>query len=317
MIKEGQANWKVYIHTTPNGKKYIGITSQDPERRWRGGNGYYNHRYFFNAIKRYGWEKIKSEIVASGLSEQEAKAEEIRLIDKHDAANREKGYNLTLGGCGRKGQGLVTDEQKEKLSKSLRGYNSFLTEDDILDIKTRLLDGVSLAEIKREYGMTSAHLSRIINGLNWGYIMPSFTKQYKEKQARQERELSRRVVALYEQYKSIEKSATAAGIGYDKARTILIKCEIDFGAAKATETRTKVAQEYCGDASKAYLMKKYNITSQKFNNYTQGMTREKEKKKTDKQRKEMCELRKQGVLVKDIAKRYGCHREKVSKLTKG
>ena len=35
------ANWKLYCHTFPNGKKYIGITKQDPARRWgKDGNGY-------------------------------------------------------------------------------------------------------------------------------------------------------------------------------------------------------------------------------------------------------------------------------------
>ena len=34
--------WCVYMHTSPSGKKYIGITSQEnPERRWgAGGSGY-------------------------------------------------------------------------------------------------------------------------------------------------------------------------------------------------------------------------------------------------------------------------------------
>ena len=27
-------NWKVYCHTFPNGKKYVGITGQSPESRW-------------------------------------------------------------------------------------------------------------------------------------------------------------------------------------------------------------------------------------------------------------------------------------------
>ena len=30
----------VYIHTAPNGKMYIGQTSQKPEARWNNGRGY-------------------------------------------------------------------------------------------------------------------------------------------------------------------------------------------------------------------------------------------------------------------------------------
>ena len=43
----------VYMHVTPNNKRYIGITSTDPIKRWHYGNGYKQHSYFFNAIKKY------------------------------------------------------------------------------------------------------------------------------------------------------------------------------------------------------------------------------------------------------------------------
>lgn len=32
--------YKVYKHTFPNGKKYIGITKLTVENRWRSGKGY-------------------------------------------------------------------------------------------------------------------------------------------------------------------------------------------------------------------------------------------------------------------------------------
>lgn len=32
--------WTVYRHTSPSGKVYIGITSQNVERRWNSGKGY-------------------------------------------------------------------------------------------------------------------------------------------------------------------------------------------------------------------------------------------------------------------------------------
>ena len=45
--------WTVYCHTTPSGKRYIGITSQKTEDRWRNGNGYKNTP-FGKAIEKYG-----------------------------------------------------------------------------------------------------------------------------------------------------------------------------------------------------------------------------------------------------------------------
>lgn len=32
--------YSVYVHTTPNGKRYVGMTSRDLSARWRNGLGY-------------------------------------------------------------------------------------------------------------------------------------------------------------------------------------------------------------------------------------------------------------------------------------
>lgn len=49
---EEQKNYKVYIHTLPNGKRYVGITKQDVKDRWRSG------KYCFRQLRKRG--KIKA-----------------------------------------------------------------------------------------------------------------------------------------------------------------------------------------------------------------------------------------------------------------
>ena len=45
----------VYQHKNKiTNKSYIGITSQEPEQRWKNGNGYINHPKFYPAIQKYG-----------------------------------------------------------------------------------------------------------------------------------------------------------------------------------------------------------------------------------------------------------------------
>lgn len=36
----------IYMHEFPDGKKYIGMTSQTPERRWKTGEGYKKTKVF-------------------------------------------------------------------------------------------------------------------------------------------------------------------------------------------------------------------------------------------------------------------------------
>lgn len=87
----------VYKHTCPNGKVYIGITSRNPKIRWGCGSNY-KTQTFGRAIKKYGWDNIKHEILYEGLSEQEASEIEKALIKEYDATNPECGYNVNAGG---------------------------------------------------------------------------------------------------------------------------------------------------------------------------------------------------------------------------
>lgn len=89
----------VYKHIFPNNKVYIGVTCRKPEYRWDNGNGYTNaQRKIYNAIKKYGWENVKHEILFENLTKEEAEQKEIELIDKYNSTNDNYGYNIEKGG---------------------------------------------------------------------------------------------------------------------------------------------------------------------------------------------------------------------------
>lgn len=126
-------SWKVYIHTTPNNKYYIGITSRDVEKRWQKGTGYVNNPYFYNSILKYGWDNIQHEIVAENLTMQEAANFEMILISKLKSNNSKSGYNLSPGG--EKGCG-ASIKTKHKMSE-LKLYNFYKDKQILqLDVKT-------------------------------------------------------------------------------------------------------------------------------------------------------------------------------------
>lgn len=107
-------------------RKYIGITCQNPTQRW-GSNGvrYKKNKYFYSAIKKYGWSNFKHEILFEELSWDQACLKEKALIKLFDTTNHAKGFNFTLGGEHNK----VTEETKQKLSDSNRKYN--ISKDDL------------------------------------------------------------------------------------------------------------------------------------------------------------------------------------------
>jgi hypothetical protein len=116
-------NWKVYVHTFPNNKKYFGITCRDdPNIRWQNGKGYGKDAQpvMYNAIQKYGWDNVKHEILFSGLSKKEAELKERELISLYKTNCKRYGclygYNMTDGGEGTLGH-KVSKESKKKMSE--------------------------------------------------------------------------------------------------------------------------------------------------------------------------------------------------------
>ena len=105
----------VYKHTNKiNGKMYIGQTCQKPQKRWSNGKHYETSTYFNNAIQKYGWDNFEHEIIATGLTLNEANSLEEKLIIELELMNSDKGYNLRSGGK----NNLLSKETKRKISES-------------------------------------------------------------------------------------------------------------------------------------------------------------------------------------------------------
>lgn len=83
----------VYRHTCPNSKVYIGITNCTPETRWQSGYGYKQNVTFFRDIVKYGWDNIKHEVLAEGLTREEALRMESDLIEAHQSMRPQYGHN--------------------------------------------------------------------------------------------------------------------------------------------------------------------------------------------------------------------------------
>ena len=114
----------VYKHTVPNGKCYIGITGQNPLKRWQKGYGY-KGQVFFYAIQKYGWENIAHEIIKENLTEEEAQQLEIELIAKYKSNQADFGYNISSGGKGTHhiNTGCIDENNLKHYSRPVNQYD--------------------------------------------------------------------------------------------------------------------------------------------------------------------------------------------------
>ena len=97
-------HWTIYCHThTDSGRRYIGLTSQTMEKRWK------NHIYaaksskdgrwhFPNAIRKYGKDAFTHKILEICDTLESAGIAEVKWIKFYDSRNPDRGFNLTKGG---------------------------------------------------------------------------------------------------------------------------------------------------------------------------------------------------------------------------
>lgn len=162
----------VYKHTNNiTNRVYIGITSQNPLKRWDNGNGYKQCSLFYNAILKYGWDNFKHEILFDNLSKEEAETKEVELIAFYKSNQRKCGYNLAKGGnCTGKEQ--LTEEHKKKISEKMRGRK--LTDEHKKHLSEKFKGRKMSIEARQK--MRAYHLGRTITEDNKNKLIKSRSK---------------------------------------------------------------------------------------------------------------------------------------------
>lgn len=117
-----ERNNYIYCHTNKiNGKKYIGRSFQNPQKRWRNGEGYKGSPYFYHAIQKYGWDNFEHTILLDNLTLEESYLQEKKFIEMYNSANPEKGYNISFGGDGCSGR-IYSEEEKRVIGERSKTY---------------------------------------------------------------------------------------------------------------------------------------------------------------------------------------------------
>lgn len=170
--------FSVYMHISPNGKRYIGITKQKPTKRWQNGGGYKNQPFMWKAIKKYSWNNIKHEILFTDLTKEEAEQKEIELIAKYKTTNSRYGYNVSNGGnC----LGTLSDVTKEKIRNANLGKSKSEKTREKISVTLTGRKHTEEEKIKISYSLKEnrRHCKKVIN-LNTGKVYQSLSDVAKE-----------------------------------------------------------------------------------------------------------------------------------------
>ena len=106
--------YSIYVHTTPDGRKYVGSTSQEPYKRFGRGSTYKKHTSFYDAIKSVGWDNIEHQILETVEDKETAIKREEYYTLLWRTNEPEFGYNIYVGS-------IPNEENKKKRSESLKG----------------------------------------------------------------------------------------------------------------------------------------------------------------------------------------------------
>lgn len=146
----------IYCHTFPNGKRYIGITRTSPKRRWGKGRNYNTCPLMDRAVRKYGWENIKHEVIDTAESREEAEVKERQYIEQFMSDQPEHGYNILPGGD--VATNPLTEEIRYKLGNGQRGRSR--TDEEKSRISAGVRETFSRPDSNGHLGMHHADSAR-------------------------------------------------------------------------------------------------------------------------------------------------------------
>ena len=170
-------------HNLVNGKRYIGKRKYDAAGRWVDylGSGVVLSR----AIRKYGKENFRREIIDTATSDKELSEKEQLWIEYYNATRSDDFYNVAPGGDGGNVRAGYTKEQfelseKKRIDAVRRGISrgehcgaSKLTECEVQSIISELLSGQYITAVAHKLGIAMETVRDIRNHKSWTHLTDS------------------------------------------------------------------------------------------------------------------------------------------------
>lgn len=321
------------IRNTVNGKVYIGQSRRLQNRKYCHFNSLEKGKHYNKHLQRsyntYGSDAFKFEILEycdiAILDEREK-----YWIKQYDAMNIHKGYNEEGGGNvgkevsermreAKRGDKnpmygkMASKETRQKMRESAIGKNTSLTAEQVYILKEELLNGVPTKELSAKYGITVAAIEKIRRCKNWDYVHSDINEDLLF-QKEDERMYKHRQIRALDAI-GLNRTEIARKVGVDKttvARVLCKRSEYFRDSEKNLELKRKVSAEFLEGVDREEIKAKYGLTDAKYVSLISDAYNKQRNENINK----AIEMRKSGMMVKDIAKELGVVRTTVSRWTK-
>ena len=219
----------IYITTNHiNGKMYIGQKKYDKNNKWKSylGSGIALKR----AIKKYGESNFSKDIIEECETKETLDEREKYWIDYYNAVESDDFYNIASGGDG--GNTIVgySDEQlkeykqrKSQIHKNtvLKGEDSpcsKLTEKEVKEIISLLIDNVYTCDIAKKYDVKTSTIDDIYFHRTWSELTKNIV--FPSRKNNKSRYIGKKVIQYdlnlkyINEYESAREAEKITGIGY-------------------------------------------------------------------------------------------------------
>ena len=221
------------------GRRYIGITSDTPGTRWNEGAGYEKQRRFNEAIRKYGWQNIKHEILEAGLTEIEAKKVETELIKEYRTRDKQFGYNMKVS--------IIDDveensqNQKQHSQKQFNGVE--ICEKIIEENGVKTVDGV-IYYLKN---------SELVRELDEPFIEALLIKEFKIQEKKKRKEIVEMIKELSRAKREDVFATDDMGTILDQDQKKLLEAFEESGVSQISEREIVRLTTWLKETNEVYI----------------------------------------------------------------
>lgn len=321
------------IRNTKNGKVYIGQSRRIANREYCHFHslekGRHHNKHLQRSYDTYGADAFTFEVLEYCDTEKLDEREKY-WIKQYDAVNKDHGYNNEYGGnvgkevsenvreakrgANNPNYGKKTSaETKAKMRQSSIGRNTNLTAEQVYQMKEELLGGMTEREASNKYGITVAAVGKIRTCKNWDWVHSDINEDLIFQKEDERLFMHQTIRLLNHMGLSRQEIARRAMCNASTvARVLGTRSECYRDSEKNKALQKKVVADFLSGEDRKEIQKKYGITDTKY----VSLISEAYNKRREEHIAKAIELRKSGMMVKDIAKELGYARTTISKWTK-